>query len=113
MKSIKRKQYRIILFPNATPVAEKIAIMAAKSNGIFNDENKFTFLDMEGIFKVTKYEYPNAYRDTVITIIGENKLTIDTMREKDAPAECELEIELVEIVELVEERDDLVNINFK
>ncbi len=106
---MKKKHFRITLFKGANDtIVKELAIIAAYSNGQFNEENKVSLIGMEAIFKAEKMRYPSSNERLVSSVIGETKLTIDKMGSgKDDIPECQLEIEEVEIFEMVRDADDL------
>ncbi len=104
---MRKKHYRITLFPNHSTLAADIAILAAQQNGIFDEERRITLIGLDAYFKLECDKYPTLTKQMQTTIVGETKLILDK------GLSCELEIEEVEILDLVYERDDLQNISFK
>lgn len=67
------KKFRITLLPNADSLCEKLAVLAAKSNG----GQPVTLTQLKTVIDSYAIEYPTLYGDTVAELIGENLLHID------------------------------------
>ena len=90
-----KTMFRISLMPNATSLAEKMAVMAAENNG---GARQFTLSQIKTVADGNLLEYPSLNKDTTCELIGENLLHLD--RKVGENYETVLAIEQVEIMEV-------------
>src|SRR5436190_13383704 len=93
---MKQKHYRVTLYPKANFIADKVALMAVKSNGCETD-NRMTLPELQGLFKFQVFDTPATGEGMVCTIEG-HTLTID--QKKGESYICLLAIEEVELCRL-------------
>lgn len=67
-----KKQFRIYLH-SSNAIAEKLTLLAAKSN---TSANPLTIGEMVSIVKADKLAYPNAYEDIVAVVIDNHSITV-------------------------------------
>jgi len=90
-----KTMYRIYLMPHSTSLAEKMAIMAAQSNG---EVKPYTLKQIKMVADGNILEYEALNRDTTCELIGENVLHLD--RKVGEQYETVLRIEKVEILDV-------------
>ena len=69
-----KTMFRISLMPNATSLAEKMAVMAAENNG---GARQFTLSQIKTVADGNLLEYPSLNKDTTCELIGDNLLHLD------------------------------------
>ena len=87
--------YRISLFPNSNPLAETLAVLAAKSNGY---EKRYTLADLKTVADGQLILYPTLNSDTTCELVGDSTLHLD--RKVGDSYETVLIINEVDILEL-------------
>lgn len=90
-----KKMYRITLLQDSNSLAETLAILAAKSNGL---DTPYPLLDLQGVAKGQILLYPSSNENSTCEIIGENTLHLDRKIGNDYKTVLILEeIEVMEI----------------
>lgn len=87
--------FRISIMPHSTTLAERMAIMAAQTNG---GEKQFTLSQIKTVADGNILEYPSLNANTTCELLDDNTLHLD--RKVGENYETVLIIEQVEIMEV-------------
>lgn len=90
-----KTMYRITLLPNADSMADKLAILAARSNG---NETPTTLAQLKTVMDGEKIQWPTLYGNTTCELIGDHILHLD--RKVADKYETVLILEQVDIMEV-------------
>lgn len=93
--------YRVFLYEGANGICEKLALLAAKSNGL---EIPTPLSMLKTVAEADKFMYPTISEGVAIEVIGETILHID--KKIGDAYKTVLSIEQVEVLELPKVEDD-------
>lgn len=92
------KTYRITLFDGNNYISEQTVLLAAKSNGLPN-ENKISLEELLANIKIDSVSRPYSHKNMSAYITNNTLLITDSSDEKDVKVICKIEeVELFDVM---------------